>query len=664
LAELAPGTRIARWTIQRKLGQGGMGAVYEAFDPQLGRPVALKFMLTDDPELVKRFEREASVAIAMHDENVAATHACFPHAGRLVMVVELLPGGTLKDRVKKRGPLPWPEAARFGVGIARGLAAVHALGYVHRDLKPENVMLDALGTPKLTDFGLVRTSVGKGSIALTKTGEVVGTVEFMSPEQADGAKADARADLYSLGATLYYLTTGRPPFEGGQYQILKKVLVDTPPRPSSFAPQLPPALDDLIMKLLAKKPDARPASAEAVADALEALADTKAGAASRNRPWLYALLGLVGLGAGLGGYLAATRSRPLPSVAAPAPPAPVAELPAKKPVTPLKGTVPGPRVRAVVFAELEGELRLVYGGVDKTIHVLDPETGKDQITFRTPDNVRDLAVSGPSRRVFAGVSQGYTVILDLHGASCDSSVAHMHSGEVCVAISSDGKRGVSTGGSTQGAPADRSIIQWDLETKAPLGERLRADDAHNPWFIRYSRGPLPGTVVIGVDVAPPGKGGGRVGAVDLDPAGGSPRLVEAHHDKGATCAAFLRGPYEGAGWLASVGNDFELVLQDRTLAVVRDVPVASPDRFAAWRAERKELWAIEALSDGTLVTGDGDGLCQQWRFDGKTLAPTPCSFVAGARVCSLSVSPRGELLAVGTEEGVSWYDISAWSRAR
>src|SRR5581483_4656399 len=184
MSDLAAGTRVGRWTITRKLGQGGMGAVYEAEDPQLGRLVALKLMLADEPELLRRFEREVAAAAAIHHENVAATLGCFPLGGRLVMVVELLPGGSLKDLVKKRGPLPWREAARLGAGIARGLAAVHAAGYVHRDVKPENVLLDAAQVPKLTDFGLVRGEPGQGSISLTKTGEILGTVEFMSPEQA------------------------------------------------------------------------------------------------------------------------------------------------------------------------------------------------------------------------------------------------------------------------------------------------------------------------------------------------------------------------------------------------------------------------------------------------------------------------------------------------
>ncbi|HZV02425.1 MAG TPA: WD40 repeat domain-containing serine/threonine protein kinase, partial [Planctomycetota bacterium] len=627
MAELAPGTRIARWMIQRKLGQGGMGAVYEAFDPQLGRPVALKFMLADDPELVKRFEREVSVAVSMHDENVAATYACFPHAGRLVMVVELLTGGTLKERVKKRGPLPWAEAARFGVGIARGLAAVHALGYVHRDLKPENVMLDAAGTPKITDFGLVRTAVGKGSIALTKTGEVVGTIEFMSPEQADGAKADARADLYSLGATLYYLVTGRPPFEGGQYQILKKVLVDTPARPSTFVAGIPPALDDLIMALLAKKPEARPNSARDVIEALEALTG-KTGSGAPRRSVVPLVLG-VAVVAGLGGVLLGTRpwekappaplvapqppqATPLPSPPPARPPVAAPEKPRRKLKT-LKGEdaeLPW-RIRIVALTELDGRER-VLAAADDTVRILDPGTGTEELCVVFDDVVRDLAAHGNLSVVgLSNQEHSSAIACDLARLEEVGRVDE-HRGDVVVALSPDGKRVASAG------QHDRKLISWDPEAPSvsPTVTTLVGDPS--PWFVRFREG----SVVVG-------RGGGR-----LEDSG---HRIETHNGRPVTCGILMKGP--NAGLLATVGGDGQLVVHDSS------GPLASAHVVDG----NRDIRALEALDDGTVVTGDFSGKCVVWKLGDRSLTPIR-EFKGGTgRVNSIAAS--GDHIVAGFDSG-------------
>src|SRR5207302_1090635 len=156
-----------------------------------------------------------------------------------------VPGGSLRDLLKKRDRLDWRETASLGAGIARGLAAIHAAGLVHRDLKPENVLLDANGTPKITDLGLVGAHAAALAVshALTKTGEVLGTLAYMAPEQADGQRqVTPGADLYALGAVLYEALTGGPVFRGTGYGLMKKHLVETPRSPSEAAPGIPEAL--------------------------------------------------------------------------------------------------------------------------------------------------------------------------------------------------------------------------------------------------------------------------------------------------------------------------------------------------------------------------------------------------------------------------------------
>src|SRR5262249_43507473 len=161
---LAPGTRVGAYTIERVLGRGGMGIVYEARDAS-GRAVAIKLLLGDAaPGFVARFRREGKLAVTVEHPNVARVEGSGEHAGAFYLVLELLPSGSLDERLKKRGRIPWREAASLGAQVARGLQAIHARGLVHRDLKPANVLLDAEGKPRVSDFGLART-IGRSSIA-------------------------------------------------------------------------------------------------------------------------------------------------------------------------------------------------------------------------------------------------------------------------------------------------------------------------------------------------------------------------------------------------------------------------------------------------------------------------------------------------------------------
>ncbi|MBI3723286.1 serine/threonine protein kinase, partial [bacterium] len=263
LGALAPGSSFGGYRIVDVIGQGGMGVVYKAEDTKHGRFVALKLIhgdLCSDPTFLARFRREGKASAFISHENVTALHDAGLERATPYLVFEFVAGGTLEQRLA-RGPVEWREAARIGAGIARGLAAIHAAGLVHRDLKPANVLLDEKGKPKLSDFGLVGATSSSlvVSRALTKSGDFVGTLEFVSPEQVDtAAQVTGRADLYSLGATLYMILAGRPPFEGEGYALLKKHMHERPRPVRELVPEVPEELDGLILRLLEKDPADRP----------------------------------------------------------------------------------------------------------------------------------------------------------------------------------------------------------------------------------------------------------------------------------------------------------------------------------------------------------------------------------------------------------------------
>src|SRR5579871_3439762 len=296
VAPLRPGSRLGGYVLVRPLGRGGMGTVYEALDEGLGRRVALKVVSRElrlDRRALERFKREARASAALVHPNITAVHAIGEDHETIFVVLELLERGTLQDRLSKEGPLPWQEAAGLAAGVARGLAAIHAIGLVHRDVKPSNILLDDEGRPKLSDFGLVALP---GVTQLTRTGEFVGTPQFMAPEQMGAhGETDARSDLYALGATLYALLAGRPPLEGQGAEILMKLARERPRSVRELVPEIPESLDRIVLRLLEKRKEGRGTALE-VASELEAIArgDTTRmrEAAAGGRPGL--VLALVG----------------------------------------------------------------------------------------------------------------------------------------------------------------------------------------------------------------------------------------------------------------------------------------------------------------------------------------------------------------------------------
>jgi len=271
---LTSGTKLGPYEIQSPLGAGGMGEVYRAKDTRLDRTVAVKILpghLSDNIEAKQRFDREARAISSLNHPNICTLHDVGHQDGIDFLVMEFLEGETLADRLRK-GPLSTEQVLKYGIEICEGLERAHKSGVVHRDLKPANVMLTKTGA-KLMDFGLAKTTLAGTSPAssltmtasgpsadqpLTAHGTIVGTFQYMSPEQTEGKEADARSDIFALGAVLYEMATGKRAFTGkSQASLVAAILASDPPPISMVQPMSPPALEQVIKSCLAKDPDDR-----------------------------------------------------------------------------------------------------------------------------------------------------------------------------------------------------------------------------------------------------------------------------------------------------------------------------------------------------------------------------------------------------------------------
>ncbi len=270
--------RLGKYRILKELGRGGMGAVYLAFDERLQRKVALKVMLpkaTAKATAKDRFLREARAAACISSDYVVSIHEADEIDGTPYIALQYLQGYPLDEYLKKKGLPSLPQVVRIGQETALGLAAAHKLGLVHRDIKPGNIWLEAPnGRVKILDFGLAKPVEEADGKELTASGALVGTPAYMAPEQGLGLALDGRADLFSLGCLLYRLSTGRLPFDRpGLMATVMAVINEEPPPVRELNPQVPEALAELIQRLMAKNPAARPADAAAVADQLAAMSE-------------------------------------------------------------------------------------------------------------------------------------------------------------------------------------------------------------------------------------------------------------------------------------------------------------------------------------------------------------------------------------------------------
>jgi serine/threonine-protein kinase len=406
VAELTSGTLIdGRYRLQSRLGSGGMADVFLGEDEQLGRKVALKLLhrrFAEDPGFVERFRREAQSAAGLQHPNIVSVYDRGSFDGTYYIAMEYIPGRSLKQLIRQEAPLDPVRAIEITIQILKAARFAHRHGVIHRDLKPHNAIIDDSGHIKVTDFGIARA----GASDMTETGSIMGTAQYLSPEQAQGHAVSAASDLYSVGIILYELLTGRVPFDADSaVTIALKHVSEAPTVPTLINPHIPPPLEHVVLWTLNKNPSDRPHTADELITALEhAKAEILSGDAGQRTA---AMTALAAAGAGAG-FAGAADSPPLPPVP------PVAEEAA------LAGPPPPPedperrrRSRGLWVAALIA--LLAVGGIVALILLLTPGThqavvppvvGEQEPTARTVLQNAGFQVSEikeSDRKVAAGI---------------------------------------------------------------------------------------------------------------------------------------------------------------------------------------------------------------------------------------------------------------------
>ena len=345
------GRRIGHLTLQRKLGEGGMGAVYLAEHAGLNKAVAVKILpeaLAGNPDFIARFLREARLAARLEHPNVVQVFDVGQADGLYYISMQYVEGKGLDVLLKERGKLAVNEALSVAKRVAVALEAARRLGIVHRDIKPANILISKDGVVKVADFGLAKEREARGTIS--EPGQIVGTPHYMAPEQAEGKAVDHRTDIYSIGATLYHLLSGKKPFDGPTpISIVVKTLRERPAPLRSVEPSVPENVAALVDRMMSKSPDERPQTCEDVVKAIDALkAPAPAAAPSPRRAAMVALpvAGILVLGIVVGLILG--RTPKAPPAPPPAPP-PVVVRPAPEPPP----VPPPPSRRSTLLAAIQ-----------------------------------------------------------------------------------------------------------------------------------------------------------------------------------------------------------------------------------------------------------------------------------------------------------------------
>jgi len=430
---LSTGSRLGPYEILAPLGAGGMGEVYRAKDTRLDRLVAVKVLpahLSSHPELRQRLEREARAVSSLSHPHICTLFDIGHHEGIDYIVMEHLEGETLDGRLK-RGPLPFPELMRAAIEIAGALDRAHRSGIIHRDLKPSNVMMTKSGT-KLLDFGLAKgmglasapsnlTASPTLTSPLTAEGAIVGTFQYMAPEQLEGKEADARSDLFALGALIYEMATGTRAFSGiTQASVIASILKEEPRPIRASVPDCPDPLDRLVRQCLAKDPDERIQSAHDVRLQLEGIAEGGASpvesqaaagrpAATRTRErvaWGVAALAALAAIAVAGSAMFKTEAQPLPVIASiPAPSGAAIQ-------SNLVGLAVSPNGRQIVFA--------AHGSAGNGLWVRSLDSPKARLLAGTED--AECPFWSPDGRSIGFYANGMLRKLDLAGGQSDALV--------------------------------------------------------------------------------------------------------------------------------------------------------------------------------------------------------------------------------------------------
>ena len=611
--------RLGQFDVMRVVGRGGMGLVLEAFDSRLHRNVAIKVLdpeVADDEIARQRFCREARAAASITHENVVAVHQVekSQDGGLPYIVMQLVSGESLEDRLGRQSPLPVPEIVRIGMQAAHGLEAAHAQGLIHRDIKPGNILLEPPhDRVKLTDFGLARV---RQDVKLTQTGFVSGTPLYMSPEQAMGEEADARSDLFSLGAVLYEMSTGQPPFKGDSAVVILRQVAEEKHRPvRELNPDIPDWLAHTIDRLLAKKPADRIQSAAHLAELFDyewALMKTSSEEvptvcqeAAKQRAirtrWLAGGVGAIFLSLGLLGGKFLGRNDGQPSAAA---------------------------------------------STAKPAHVLTANAG----------TVWSVAFDPTSATVAMAVEDGSVRLWDLKTESIKTSF-EAHRGLIwALKFSQDGEWFATAGD-------DGLVKQWSVSQSAPLkvfehrnavrGLALAHDE--QTFYVGTREG---GLRVWSLDAEKPlleGEQPGAVYVVAISPddetlaTGGSDKIIRVWNAKQLTHKLNLEG-HTGQVHGLSFDNSGRRLASAGWDGTIRIWDTGSGQLVKSWEGHEGDIWAILYSPDSSkLATAGFDGAVKLWNAEtGELLATYRGHKLA---VHTLAFNRDGSLLASGGRDG-------------